>query len=78
MQKLGLEIPSFKLERWIQAEIEVTKSGKENLHIHGITESGGRYDLFKNVLIDGTSGYQKALTENQMKDGTEFKVKLNW
>jgi hypothetical protein len=33
MQKMAMDIPIFKLERWVQAEIEVTKSGKERLHI---------------------------------------------
>lgn len=78
MQKLQLDVPTFKLERWVEAEIEVTKSGKEKLHINGITESGGQYDLFKTVLINGASGYQRPLTEEQMKDDTEFQVKLNW
>lgn len=40
MKKLGLEIPTFKLERWVEAEMEVTKSGKEKLHIRGIAENG--------------------------------------
>jgi len=30
------------------------------------------------VLIDGTSGYTKSLSENEMKDDKEFEVKLNW
>jgi len=72
MQKLQLDVPEFKLERWVEAEIEVTKSGKERLHVKGITDSGAQYDLFKTVLIDGTSGYTKALTQDQMKDDTEF------
>ena len=72
MQKLQLNIPEFKLNRWIEAEIEETKSGKEILHINGITDHGEQYDLFKNVLIDGTSGYRKALSETEMKDNKEF------
>ena len=40
MQKLQLNIPEFKLNRWIQAEIEETKSGKEILHVNGITDHG--------------------------------------
>ena len=78
MEKMQLDIPEFKLERWIEAEIEVTKSGKERLHINGITDHGQQYDLFKSVLIDGTSGYTKSLSENEMKDDKEFEVKLNW
>ena len=78
MKKLEIEIPVFKLERWAQAEIEVTKSGKEILNISGVTECGGAYDLFKSVQINEKSGFSKALTEDQMQDDSEFKVRLNW
>lgn len=67
-----MDIPKFKLERWIEAEIEVTKSGKERLHINGITDHGQKYDLFKNVGIDGAVGYTKSLNEAEMKDDKEF------
>ena len=56
----------------------MTKSGKETLHVNGITENGDKYDLFKSVLINGASGYSRPLTEAQMKDDTEFQVKLDW
>jgi NAD+-dependent protein deacetylase SIR2 len=78
MKKLDLEIPEFKLQRWIEAELEVTKSGKERLNIKGITDHGQQYDLFKNVLIDGTSGYTKSLSEAEMKEDKTFDVKFNW
>lgn len=78
MSKLGLEIPQFKLERWVEAEIEESKTGKEKLRIKGITEMGTQFDLFKTVKIDGSLGCAKSLTEAQMNNDTEFKVQLNW
>jgi len=78
MNKLNLQIPTFKLHRWVEIQIEESKSGKETLQVQGLTETGGAYDIFKSVSIDGVKGYSKALTEDQMQEGSEFKVKLQF
>ena len=44
MKKLEIPIPTFKLERWIDLDLEVTKTGKEILHVYGLTESGKPFD----------------------------------
>lgn len=52
MKKMELRIPAFKLERWVELELEETKSGKEILHLNGITEAGNPFDLFRSVSIN--------------------------
>ena len=52
MKKLEIPIPVFKLDRWIEIELEETKSGKEILYVNGITENGNTFDLFRNVIIN--------------------------
>lgn len=64
MQKLQIDIPEFKLERWVELKIEESKSGKETLKVHGVTEFGGVYDLFKSVTINGTRTNSVALTQD--------------
>jgi hypothetical protein len=53
MQKMKLNVPIFKLERWVEIKIDESKSGKETLKINGITDFGGVYDVFKSISING-------------------------
>lgn len=68
MKKLNIPIPQFKLDRWMKVELEESKSGKETLHVYGVDKSGGPYDLFKSVNIDGSLGAHSVLSEAQMKN----------
>ena len=76
MKKMELTIPVFKLERWVEIELEETKSGKEIIHLSGITESGNPYDLFRSVAVNNSVGYSYSLNPNQLKNDTEFAIKL--
>ena len=75
MEKLNIPIPQFKLNRWMKVELEESKSGKETLHVYGIDKSGGPYDLFKSVFIEGSLGAHSVLNEAQMKNDT-YKIEL--
>ena len=63
MQKLSIPVPTFKLERWVEIELEESKSGKETLYVSGITESRNPYDLFRFISINEQVGYSYALQE---------------
>ena len=64
MKKLKLGIPEFRIDRWVKVQIEENKKEKqETLHVSGIDKSGGPFDLFRYVKIDGALGGHQALRE---------------
>lgn len=63
-----MAVPPFKLNRWINIDLAVSKSGKETLYVDGITELGNPFDLFRSVSINKQNGNSYTLTENEMDD----------
>lgn len=50
MKKLNMQIPEFKLKRWVEFKYN---SKQKFLSVNGIDGNGSPYDLFKSVKIDG-------------------------
>jgi len=51
MQKLDLDTPTFKLDRWMKVSIAQNKTdiSKETVTVRGIDKSGGYFELFKKI-----------------------------
>ena len=77
MDELKIEIPKCKLNRWFNAKIEESKTGKETLKVSGITDDGSPYDLFKTVKIDGKLAQTHNLTPAQ-QEGNNTVFKFNF
>jgi len=75
MKKLDIAIPAWKVERWVKVRIEESKTGKETLHVSGMDRSGGPFDLFRSIKVDGALGAHKVLTEEQMQNNV-FQIEL--
>ena len=58
-----MAIPEWRLERWVKVQIEETKSGRETLHVTGMDKTGGPFDLFKGIKIDGVLSAHRSLSE---------------
>ena len=60
MKKLNMEIPKFKLKRWVKASFD-----KKNkfLKVNGVDQNGAPYDLFKTIKIDNKSGNTQAVKD---------------
>lgn len=44
MEKLGMPIPAFKLDRWAEIELK-----NDKLSVQGIDKLGGPFTLFKSI-----------------------------
>ena len=64
MKKLNLEIPPFKVQKWMKVDIEELKNGKEKLNVRGIDRDGGPYELFNSVKINGSVKNSSVLDKN--------------
>ena len=40
LEKLALEIPKWKIDRWAEIELKESKSGQETVHLRGINKQG--------------------------------------
>ena len=77
MEELEIEIPAFKLNRWVKLTLKKSEEGTESLQVRGIDETGCPYDLFRGVKINGEKGHTQDVSEEQMNDPeTVFIVKL--
>lgn len=54
-EKLGYQIPAFKLDRFAKVKLEEAKSG-DTITVKGEDENGAPYTLFKQVKINGKVG----------------------
>jgi hypothetical protein len=63
MKELSIQIPKFTLKRWAECKISTGKTGKETVIVRGITETGGQYDIFKKMSINGKQGGKTDLNE---------------
>jgi hypothetical protein len=63
MKELNIQIPQFTLKRWAECSVSKGKTGKETVSVRGITETGGHYDIFKNISVNGRVGAKVDLTE---------------
>merc|ERR1712070_907177 len=88
MKKLEMPIPEFRLKR--HAEFKLIKAtgcghdpkrGKlsgEILEAGGIDPSGGPYQIFKTVNLNGQNGSKFMLNQAEVKDDASYPVKLNF
>ena len=64
MVKLGLTIPTWKLDRWAKLKLKTKKDGTEILTVSGMDKLGGAFELWKKIYVNNCFGEEYKLKEN--------------
>jgi hypothetical protein len=56
MEKLGLTVPKWKLDRWTKLKLNTKKDGTETLTVSGMDKLGGAFELWKKIYVNNSFG----------------------